>query len=161
MATCTKCGAALADDAVFCSSCGSPARAGVGPSQPGAASGVSMPGIASNVAGLLCYILWPVACIFFLLLGPYNRDRFVRFHAFQSLFLGLAAIAVAMALGIMTSILALIPVIGWIMDTLAWAVYGAGLLILAIFLMYKAYNGERYRVTLIGDLAAQRAEKSQ
>lgn len=159
MATCAKCGAALTDDAVFCSSCGSPARAGAQTSQASAPSGLSLPGIASNVAGLLCYLLWPVASIFFLLFGPYNRDRFVRFHAYQSLFLGLAAIAVAFALGIMTSILGLIPVIGWIMDSLAWAVYGAGLLILAIFLMYKAYNGERYQVAVIGDWAAQRAEK--
>ncbi len=159
MATCGKCGAALANDAVFCSSCGSPARASAGTTPAGAASGLSLPGIASNVAGLLCYILWPVACIFFLIFGPYNKDKFVRFHAFQSLFLGLVAMGVAFALGIMTSILALIPVIGWILDTLVWTVYGAGLLGLAIFLIYKAYNGERYRVPVIGDRAAQQAEK--
>ncbi|MEJ2007109.1 MAG: zinc-ribbon domain-containing protein [Acidobacteriota bacterium] len=161
MATCTKCGAALAKDAVFCSSCGSPARAGVGTSQPGAAPGVSLPGIAPNVAGLLCYLLWPVAFIFFLLFGPYNKDRFVRFHAFQALFLGLVAIGVGFALSIMTSILALIPLVGWIVDSLAWLVYGLGLLGLAIFLMYKAYNGERYRAPIIGEWAAQRAEKTK
>lgn len=161
MATCTKCGAALANDAVFCSSCGSPARGGAGTSQLGATPGVSLPGIASNVAGLLCYLLWPVAFIFFLLFGPYNRDTFVRFHAFQALFLGVAAIGVGFALSIMTSILGLIPLIGWIVDSLAWLVYGVGLLGLAIFLMYKAYNGERYRSPVIGDWAAQQAEKTK
>lgn len=161
MATCTKCGAALANGAAFCSSCGSPADASAGKASAGTTSGLSLPGIAFNVAGLLSYLLWPVACIFFLIFGPYNRNRFVRFHAYQSLFLGLAGIAVAIALSIVTSILSLIPLIGWILSSLAWMIFGVGLLGLAIFLMYKAYNGQWYRAPLIGDLAAQQAEKVQ
>jgi uncharacterized membrane protein len=118
-----------------------------------------MPGIAYNVAGLLSYILWPVACVLFLLIGPYNRNRFVRFHAFQSIFLGLAAIFVGIALQIMTSILALIPIIGWIADGLIWIAFGITLLMLVIMLMYKAYNGEQYGVAVIGNLARQESEK--
>jgi uncharacterized membrane protein len=159
MATCAKCGGALADDAAFCSSCGSPAGAGSGTSQAGAKSSLSMPGIAFNVAALLCYILWPVACLFFLMVGPYNKDKFVRFHAFQAVFLGLVAMGVAFALSITTSILGLIPVLGWIVSFLAWVVYGAGLLGLAIFVMYQAYNGARYRIPVIGDLAVRQSEK--
>ncbi len=159
MATCTKCGAAVADDAAFCSSCGSPAGAGSGTSPAGATSGLSMPGIASNVAALLCYILWPVACFFFLMVGPYNKDKFVRFHAFQAVFLGLAGIGVAIALSIMTSILGLVPVLGWIVSFLAWILFGIGLIGLVIFVMYKAYNGERYRILVVGDLAARQSEK--
>lgn len=122
---------------------------------------LNLPGIASNVAGLLCYILWPVASVFFLIFGPYNKDTFVRFHAFQGLFLGLAAIGVGIALSILTSILALIPLVGWLLSSLMWMVFGFGLLGLAISLMYKAYNGQWYRVPLIGDLAARRAGKVQ
>jgi uncharacterized membrane protein len=118
-----------------------------------------MPGIAYNVAGLLCYILWPVACILFLLIGPYCRNRFVRFHAFQAIFLGVAGIVVAVALQVMTSILALIPIIGWIAGGLIWIAYGITLLILVIMLMYKAYNGEQYGVAVIGNLARQQSEK--
>jgi uncharacterized membrane protein len=118
-----------------------------------------MPGIAYNVAGLLCYILWPIACILFLLIGPYNRNRFVRFHAFQAIFLGLAGIVVAVALQVMTSILALIPIIGWIAGGLIWIAYGITLLVLVIMLMYKAYNGEQYAVAVIGNLARQQSEK--
>jgi uncharacterized membrane protein len=118
-----------------------------------------LPGIAYNVAGLLSYLLWPVACIFFLLVRPYNRNRFVRFHAFQALFLGLAAIVVGVALQIMTSILALIPIIGWMIDGLLWIAYGITIAILVVMLMYKAYNGEQYGVAVIGDLARQQSEK--
>jgi uncharacterized membrane protein len=93
------------------------------------------------------------------LVGPYNRDRFVRFHAFQAIFLGLAGIVVAIALVILTTILGMIPVIGWIMDSLVWLAYGAVLLVLAILLMYRAYNGEQYSIPVIGDLAFQQAGK--
>lgn len=159
MATCTKCGAALADHAANCSSCGAPVGEGAGTTRAGAMSGLSMPGIAFNVAGLLCYILWPVACIFFLIFGPYNKDEFVRFHAYQAVFLGLAGIAVAIALGILTSILALIPVAGVVLGSLLWIAYAIVLLGLVIFFMLKAYNGVQYRIPLVGDLAARRAEK--
>lgn len=108
---------------------------------------------------MLCYILWPVACILFLLVGPYNRNKFVRFHAFQAIFLGLAGILVAIGLQILTSILALIPILGWIVDVLAWMVFSLVILALVIFLMYKAYNGEEYGLPVIGSLAVQQSDK--
>jgi uncharacterized membrane protein len=100
-----------------------------------------------------------VACIFFLLVGPYNKNRFVRFHAFQATFLGLGAIVVGIALQVMTSILALIPILGWIVDVLVWIVYSITILVLVIVLIYKAYNGEQYSIPVIGNLARQQAEK--
>lgn len=120
---------------------------------------MSLPGIAYNVAALLCYILWPVACIFFLLVDPYNQNRFVRFHAFQAAFLGLAGIMAAIALLVLSSILSLIPLLGWLVSSLAWMIFGTALLVLAVVLMYKAYNGEWYRVPVIGDVAIRQAEK--
>lgn len=118
-----------------------------------------MPGIAYNVAGVLSYILWPAACVFFLLVGPYNRNRFVRFHAFQALFLGLAGIVVAVALQIMTSILVLIPIVGWIIEGILWIAYGIAIVMLVVMVMYKTYNGEQYGVAVIGNLARQQSEK--
>jgi uncharacterized membrane protein len=159
MAACAKCGAELPADATFCNSCGSPANAGAATRRPGTTSGVNLPGIAFNVAGLLCYILWPVACILFLLVGPYNTNKFVRFHAFQAAFLGLAGIVAAIALQVLTSILALIPLLGWVVGSLVWIAYGITILVLVILLMVKAYNGERYSVPVIGDLATQQADK--
>ncbi len=137
------------------------ARAGAGTDSPAAASSLDLPGIGFNVAGLLCYLLWPVALIFFLLVGPYNKNKFVRFHAFQALFVGLALVLVAIGLQIMTSILALIPILGWIVDALAWFVYAIAVLVLVILLMYKAYNGELYSLPVIGNLASQQGEKTQ
>ncbi len=159
MASCRNCGAALIYGTAFCSSCGTRVEDGSETTPRGETTGFSLPGIAYNIAGLLCYIVWPVACVFFLIFAPYNRDRFVRFHAFQAVFLGVAGIGIAIALLIMTSILGLIPVVGWMLGSLAWIAFAIGLIGVVILLMYKAYQGVQYRVPLIGDMAAQQAEK--
>jgi uncharacterized membrane protein len=138
---------------------GAAAGAGPGTNQPGAPSGLELPGIAFNIAGLLCYILWPVAPAFFLLVGPYNRNRFVRFHAFQAAFLWFGGIVIAIALQIVTSVLGLIPVLGWIASALIWIVFTITFLVLVIVMLYKAYNGEWYSAPVIGNFARQQAEK--
>jgi uncharacterized membrane protein len=159
MATCAKCGASLAENVSFCPSCGTAAGTIAGTSQAAGTGGASTAGIPSNIAALLCYILWPITCILFLILEPYNKDKFVRYHAFQSLFLGLACIGLAIGLMIVTSILALVPVLGWILDILLWIVYGLGMFGLLIFLIYKAYSGEQYMLPWVGKLAAQQAAR--
>ena len=95
MAFCGKCGGELLEGARFCNTCGSsvaapapvPAAPAAAP-EPVAAAPVSAAGtgMTSNVAGLLAYVLGFITGIVFLVLEPYNKDKFVRFHAFQSIF---------------------------------------------------------------------------
>ena len=158
MATCAKCGAVSPDNSQVCPSCGAPFAAGSAtPGNPTPAA--SGQGLAPNVAALLSYILWPVICLLFLILDPYNKNKFIRFHAFQALFLGLAAIAIGIVLMITTAILGMIPVLGWILDALIWIGFGLGMLGLVIYLMYRAYNGDRFMLPFIGNLAVQQSEK--
>ena len=118
------------------------------PFQPTAA-GELKPGIA----GALCYPLSFVTGILFLVLAPYNRDRFVRFHAFQSIFLFAVYLALGIALGIVSSvmpwplsrILSAVPKLLWLGGT-AW-------------MMYQAYKGEKFKLPVIGDLAETQADK--
>jgi uncharacterized membrane protein len=123
-----------------------------GPAAP-AGAGTAM---SSNVAGLLCYILGFITGIIFLVIEPYKNDRFVRFHAFQSIFFNVAVIVFWIAYMIVASILGFVS-----LGVLAAVMGLVGLLIsLAIlafwlFLMYKAYNNELYRIPFIGDLAAK------
>lgn len=153
MATCIKCGTTLADGANYCPACGH--RAGTSPRvlQP------ADPGIPPNIAALLCYIAWPITCVLFMILQPYNKDRLVRFHAFQSLFLGLFSVGLAIVLLILSTVLGFIPVVGWLLDFLLWAAYTLGILCLAVFLMYKAYCGEQYEVPWVGKMAAQQSAR--
>jgi uncharacterized membrane protein len=147
MPHCTKCGAAVADNAAFCPSCG--ATQGAAATTSPAVS--SQSGMAENVAGLLCYLLgWVTGLIFYLI----DKRPFVRFHAAQSIvvFGGLHIVSIVLGMFFGVSIMAH-----------GWTGLGAGVIlfhllhlatfILWILLMVKAYQGEKFRVPFAADLA--------
>ena len=162
MAFCAKCGAQLAEGATFCGGCGAPAGASAVPAAattaaqaPAASAGG---GLTPNMAGALAYVTI-IPAILFLVMEPYNRDRFIRFHSFQCLFFAAGMFVCSIVLMILGFILALIPVVGWILSLILWVVLYLGSLGLVIFLIYKAYSGEKFMVPLIGNLAEQQASK--
>ena len=106
-------------------------------------------GLAENVAGLLCYVLGWVSGIVFLIIEPENK--FVRFHAMQSIvtFGGITVISIVL------SILGLIPFIGVLFDILGYIV-GLIAFVLWIVLMVKAYQGTMYKLPWAGDFAEKR-----
>lgn len=112
-------------------------------------------GLSPNIAGLLCYICSPITGIVFLLIEKENRD--VKFHAWQSLVFGLAYIAVVILLEILATIMGfLASVLGIIVGFFVPLVMLASF-ILWIVCMIKAYQGERWRIPIIGDFAARKA----
>jgi uncharacterized membrane protein len=125
-----------------------------GPATPSAAVTVT----ASNVAGLLAYILWFVTGIIFLVIEPYNNDKFVRFHAFQSIFFSAAVIVLWIAYTIVATILSFVSlgILAMVMGLVGLLIWLA-ILAYWIFLMYEAYNNEVYKIPFIGDLAAKQA----
>jgi len=155
MAFCAKCGASLSESAAFCPSCG--AAVGATPPAvvpPGAAAAPMSP----NVAAALSYLLGFITGIIFLVIEPYRRDPFVRFHAFQSIFLSAALVIISIvwssvfgalffaSFGVLWSFLALI----WVLIRIAFFV-------LWLLMMYKAYNKERFLLPFIGPIAAKQA----
>ena len=112
--------------------------------------------MTNNVASALCYLLGLLTGILFLVLEPYNKDKTIRFHAFQSIFFNVALIAVDIVLFIVTGILGRIPFVGWIVF-LVWPIFGLVLFCAWLFLMYKAYNKEKFVLPLIGPLAEKQA----
>jgi uncharacterized membrane protein len=119
------------------------------PYQPPAANA----DLKSNVAGMLCYPLSFITGILFLVLAPYNKDSFVRFHAYQSIFFFVALLALNIIMGVITIFTP------WFLDNLLWT----GLRLLALggtgWLMYQAYQGNRFKLPIIGDLAENQAAK--
>ena len=97
-------------------------------------------GLEENIAGLLCYVLGWVSGVIFLILEPENKS--VRFHAIQS-------IIVFGILNISGIIFGWIPVVRWLNGGLI----GALAFILWVVLMYKAYQGEKYKIPWAGDQA--------
>jgi len=97
-------------------------------------------GLEENIAGALCYVLgWITGIIFYII---ENENKTVRFHAVQS-------IIVFLPLTIIVGIFQLIPFIGWVIGGLI----GLLMLILWLILMLKAYQGEKFKLPVIGDIA--------
>ncbi len=106
----------------------------------------SSTGMEANVAGLLCYVLWWVSGLVFVLIE--QESKFVRYHAVQSIYVFGTITVVALVLG-------WIPVIGQVISGLL------GLLgfILWIFLMIRAYQGKQPKVLWAGNLAEKWVQK--
>jgi len=107
-------------------------------------------GPQSRPIAALTYLLFFVTGIIFLYLEPYDKDEFVRFHARQSIVFSIAWFAVNIILGVFVAVLpgALGGIIRFLQDliNIAFAVFW-------VFLMYKAYTGERYRIPELADWA--------
>ena len=112
--------------------------------------------MTNNMAAALCYLLGLITGILFLVLEPYNKDRTIRFHAFQSIFFNVAIIALDIVVMILVGILVHIPFLGFL-SLLIWPIIGFGIFACWLFLMYKAYNNEKFKLPIIGDLAEKQA----
>ncbi len=101
-------------------------------------------GLDENVAGALSYALGWITGIGFLLTEPANK--FVRFHALQS-------VIVFGGLSLAWFIAMSIPLLGWL---IAFVVIPPLSAVLWLLLMFKAYQGARFKVPFAGDVAEQR-----
>ena len=155
MASCAKCGATVAEGATFCGSCGSAITGGAAAAPPTAARSS---GMAPNIAGMLAYFTI-IPAIIFLVLEPYNKDRYVRFHAFQSVFFHVAWIAAWIGMIILGIILGTIPVVGLIIHLLLDLALFLGGFIVWLILVIKAYGNQEYHLPVIGNMAEQQAAK--
>ena len=93
-------------------------------------------GLPSNTAAALAYVLGWLTGIVFLLLE--KDDKFVRFHAMQSI----------ITFGLIT-LLSFIPVIGWMLSPILMILA----FVLWLLLIFKAYQGEKFKLPVIGDFA--------
>ncbi|GAB4356693.1 MAG: DUF4870 domain-containing protein [Bryobacter sp.] len=105
------------------------------------------------MAAALCYLLGLITGIIFLALAPYNQDRNTRFHAWQSILLSVAWIGIWIVLTIVSTIMNVFAVI-LIPVFLLLPLAG---FILWLMLLWKAYNGQKFKLPIIGDFAEQQA----
>lgn len=146
MPYCSKCGTLVPESAAFCQNCGQP--------QPASSASPVSSGLSPNAAGLLSYILgWLTGLIFLLI----DKRPYVRFHAAQSIitFGGLHILRVVLG-----SLLGFGMVFGgpahWHRFGPAWPIMGLiGIVsfVLWIVLMVKAYQGQKFKLPFVGDLA--------
>lgn len=108
---------------------------------PVAQLGPSSIGLDANLAGAISYF-WVIGLIFFLV---EKKNRFVRFHAFQSLLLGVSA-------WILTVALAFVPYVGFVGD-----LFGLVWFVGAVYAASQAYQGKWLKLPVIGDMAYRNA----
>jgi len=102
-------------------------------------------GLSDNAAGALAYVTI-IPAIIFLIVEPYNRNSYIRFHSWQSIFLGIAAFAVNI-------VLTAIPILGWILIPFVMLAF----LVVWVIVLLKALKGERYKLPIIGNYAEKQA----
>jgi uncharacterized membrane protein len=123
----------------------------------------------SNLGAMLCYILNFVCCLGLVLSIVFviteKENRFVKFHAVQSLFLAALQIAVGLVIGILGLILSL-ALNAFDLAWLAWIlILGLRFILLLIFLALwimggiKAYGGQWYKLPIIGEFAWKTVNK--
>ncbi len=144
MAFCNMCGTQIADGSATCAAC-----AGRVSTVP--ATTASTGAASDNMIGMLAYFTF-IPALIFILIEPYNRNRFIRFHAFQSLFFNLAWFVLWFGLRIIVHI----PFFGWITVFLWPLVWLAGFIVWLI-LVIKANQGQMYKMPVIGDMAEKQA----
>jgi uncharacterized membrane protein len=138
---CPSCNTETGSNSTFCPHCGANTMTGAS----AAAIPVTQSGLSDNAAAAIAYITI-IPAIIFLVMEPYNRSSFIRFHSWQSIFLGVTA-------AVVHTILAVIPIIGWIL----LLPVSLAFLALWIFVIIKASKGERYKLPFIGNFAEQQA----
>lgn len=129
----------------------------MGAAPPPAAGPVYQPavaatGMADNVASALCYALGFITGIIFLVLAPYNQNKTVRFHAFQSIFFSVAVIAIRIVLSIvLTAVLGFYTMLT-IQSLVSLCFFG-----LWLYLLIMAYQGKTVVLPVVGPLAQKQA----
>ncbi len=111
----------------------------------------------SNLYGALAYVLGLVTGVVMLLVAP--KDKYVKFHAMQSILFCVGVFVIQFVIGIISIPLTIMTLgFGAILFFLIYAVVGLAALIAWLLLMYKAYNGEKYKLPIIGEYAEKLAK---
>jgi uncharacterized membrane protein len=151
----------------FCNHCGAPMAAAAPQAAPAGASATTPPptyavqpvaassGLSENAAGAIAY-LTIIPAIIFLVIEPYNRIPFVRFHSWQSIGLCVAALVLQVVVSILEIMVHFIPGIV-LLFSLIHLTIGLGLFIVWLLVILKASKGEWYKLPLIGDFAEKQA----
>jgi uncharacterized membrane protein len=160
VAFCPNCGSQVAG--TFCPNCGTQVSGTTGGTTSGTTSGASggayssvpptasAAGLTENVASALCYLFGFITGIIFLVIAPYNQNRNIRFHAFQSIFLNVAWFAFSIFVAILGTVT---HGLGFILSPLVWLLF----VLLWLYMMFSAYNNKKVKLPVIGDLAEKQA----
>lgn len=148
--SCSHCGFQMPPTAAFCPGCGREINKTQAPAQG------KVGYLPENIAGGLAYLTF-VPAVIFLLLDPYRRNSFVRFHSVQCLVLWLVGIVLILALKLAGMVIFLIPVLGPLLVVIIDAAFVLAAVLLWLVLIVKALQGETFMVPWVGVVAKRYA----
>ncbi len=145
---CPNCDAPMPDVSAFCPACGL--------SVAGTSGAVNS---RDRALGAVAYV-GLIPAIVFLLIPALRGNRFVRFHSWQAVLFTIASALLGLALKLLFVILAILPVVGFLLAWLSLGIGSMGSCSLWIVLLVKAALGNYYQLPLIGPLAEQLATRA-
>jgi uncharacterized membrane protein len=111
-------------------------------------------GLSDNAAGGIAYITL-IPAIFFLIVDPFKKSPYVRFHAWQSIFFFVAWAVIDILIGVVQN---LVPSTVFLTLTVLQLV-GLAIFVVWIIVFVSAFNGKRIKLPIIGDLAEKQADR--
>jgi len=151
LVACPHCAFQMPENAAFCPGCGRPMQE----QQPAHGKVGVLP---EPIAGAVAYFTF-IPAILFLCLQPYNQNRFICFHSVQCLLLWGATVLLVIAVKVAGLLLFIIPVFGPLLVLLVSMVVALAMVATWLILVIKAFQGRMFRLPLLGDFAAQKAER--
>jgi uncharacterized membrane protein len=151
--SCPDCAAQMPEDAGYCPACGRAIKA----TSPATGKVGVFP---ESIAGALAYLTF-VPAIIFLVLEPFKKNRFVRFHSFQCLLFWVAGAILAALLRLAALLVGLIPVLGPLIMVLASVVAVLAFAVTWLVLTVKALQGQSFELPILGDIAGHFAAPVQ
>ena len=110
----------------------------------------------SNLMGAVAYLAMPLTGLLMYFVKP--DDKYVRYHAVQSIILGILLVVIGFLLGLLSSMVgAGIPLLGLVISLLVGGVWLLVEVLVWLYCMWKAYSGEKFRLPVISDMVDKNA----
>lgn len=149
LTSCPLCAAQMPETAAFCPGCGQSMHV-----EPRAQGTVGP--LRENIAGVLAYLTF-IPAVVFLVLEPYKKNLFLRFHSIQCLLFWATGILFGIALKLASVVLFIVPVLGALLVYLVSGIVVLAAIVIWLVLVVKAFQGEMFKLPALGDFAAQYA----
>jgi Fur family ferric uptake transcriptional regulator len=149
--SCPQCGTQVPSEIAFCTKCG--LRLFVGIADEG-----TRPRFQDNLLGAIAYFTF-IPAIILLVVEPFKRNHYIRFHALQSAYLAIAGVIFGLLLRLVVGVLFLVPWVGFFLAWLLTVISALAVFMVWLVLVVKALLGERFQAPLIGGLAENGASR--
>ena len=116
--------------------------------------GVNASGLSDNAAGGLSYVTI-IPAIVFLIVEPFKKSSYVRFHAWQSIFFYVAWALVHILVEVVQN---LVPTVVFLTLT-QWQFVDLAFFVVLVIVFVSAFNGKRFMLPIIGGLAEKQANR--